>query len=1025
MRPGRRWRAVLAVAALAFALAQPAGAQYFGRNKIQYKTFRFEVMRTDHFDIYFYPSERAAALQAARMAERWCERLTRIFAHALVDRQPLIIYGSHPEFEQTNVIEGELGEGTGGVTERFKRRIVLPLGASLAESDHVIGHELVHAFQFDIGTAGIHHLSGGDAGIDHLPLWFIEGLAEYLSIGADDPLTAMWMRDAAAGSSLPSIHDLGKPRYFPYRWGQALWAYLTGRYGDDIVGPVFRTAALGGDAEAALRVVLGVAPAELTKQWHAALREHAAAVRKQTRPLSDYGRAIERDPNELSTYNISPSISPDGRRLMFMSQRDLLSIDLFLADASSGRVVRKVTNTATDPHFSSLQTINSAGAWSPDGRRFVFSVVHGGMAHLAVIDADSGRTEQEVPIPMVGEIFSPSWAPDGQAIVFSALHDGVTDLFVFDVAAKTTRQLTDDAYADLQPVWAPDGRTFAFVTDRYTTRLNDCAPGAYQIALLEVGSGSIRVVGGADEGKNINPQWVADGELLFVSDRSGISDIYRVTIATGRLSQVTDVATGVGGITVVSPAISYATKAGRLVFSAYEKDKYSIFAIDDARVLAGQAPAARLTPDPSRLPPEQRVGTFVADLRKNEDLGSAGVKAATTAPYKTHLTLDQVGQPYITAGVGSNGAFAGGGTAFFWSDLLGDYGLGTAVEVNGSFINSWSDVGRSIGGQVTFVNRKHRWNYGVAMGQAPWLAAGFALGVTESNGQTVGIQELAIYRQVERSASGIAYYPFNAAERLEVSAGFSHISFDNRVEMTIFDPNTGRIISDEWTNAPAANPLALGQFSAAFVHDTASYGATSPISGESYRVQVTRTAGTLQMTDVLADYRRYVMPVPFYTLAGRILHYGRYGHGGEDPRLVPIYLGAPTLVRGYDVSSFSGSECTVTPAGSCQEFDRLLGSRVLVGNLEWRFPLLRPFGVKSGMYGPIPTEIAVFADAGVAWNAGERPTFFGGQRQVVSSVGVAVRARLFNLLILEFDVSNPFQRRGSGPVFQLNVSPGF
>jgi outer membrane protein assembly factor BamA len=181
----------------------------------------------------------------------------------------------------------------------------------------------------------------------------------------------------------------------------------------------------------------------------------------------------------------------------------------------------------------------------------------------------------------------------------------------------------------------------------------------------------------------------------------------------------------------------------------------------------------------------------------------------------------------------------------------------------------------------------------------------------------------------------------------------------------------------------------------------------------------------LKMTDVLADYRRYVMPVPFYTLAGRILHFGRYGHDGEDPRLVPIYLGAPTLVRGYDVNSFSGSECTVTPTGSCEEFDRLLGSRVLVGNLEWRFPLLRPFGVRSGMYGPIPTEIAIFADAGVAWNAGERPAIFGGQRQAVSSVGVAVRARLFDLLILEFDVSKPFQRRGRGPVFQLTVSPGF
>ena len=504
------------------------------------------------------------------MAERWYARLSRIFAHTLVDRQPLIIYGSHPEFEQTNVIEGELGEGTGGVTERFKRRIVLPIGASLAESDHVIGHELVHAFQFDIGTAGIHHLSGGDAAIDHLPLWFLEGLAEYLSIGADDPLTAMWMRDAAAGERLPSIHELGKPRYFPYRWGQAFWAYLTGRYGDDIVGPVFRTAALGGDAEAAIRVVLGVDLTELSKQWHAALRENAAVVRRQTRPLTDYGRAIERDPNALSTYNISPSLSPDGRRLMFLSQRGLLSIDLFLADASSGRIVRKVTNTAVDPHFSSLQTINSAGAWSPDGRRFVLAVVHGGTAHLAVIDADSGRTEQEVPFPAVGEIFSPSWAPDGRAIVFSALHDGVTDLFVLDLTTRTTRRLTDDAYADLQPVWSPDGRTIAFVTDRYTTHLDDCAPGAYQIALLDVGTGAIRGVDGAAEGKNINPQWIAEGELLFVSDRSGVSDIYRVSIATGRLAQVTDIATGVGGITGISPAISYAPKAGRLAFSAYE-----------------------------------------------------------------------------------------------------------------------------------------------------------------------------------------------------------------------------------------------------------------------------------------------------------------------------------------------------------------------------------------------------------------------------------------------------------------------
>jgi hypothetical protein len=100
-----------------------------------------------------------------------------------------VLYASHPDFEQTNVIQGELGEGTGGVTEPLKRRIVLPLAGPLADTDHVIGHELVHAFQFDITSrAGS---SAGQNGAQRLPLWFIEGMAEYLSLGPTDPNTAM------------------------------------------------------------------------------------------------------------------------------------------------------------------------------------------------------------------------------------------------------------------------------------------------------------------------------------------------------------------------------------------------------------------------------------------------------------------------------------------------------------------------------------------------------------------------------------------------------------------------------------------------------------------------------------------------------------------------------------------------------------------------------------------------------------------------------------------------------------------
>jgi len=186
------------VCCLAIALAVTAkdsSAQYFGQNKVQYRNLDFKVLRTEHFDIYFYPEERAGADIAARMAERWYARLSKFFRHELRGRQPLILYASSTDFQQTNVIPGDLGEGTGGVTEPIRRRIVLPLAGPLGDTDHILGHELVHAFQFDITTPI--GAPAGENGAERLPLWFIEGMAEYLSLGPADPNTAMWMRDAA------------------------------------------------------------------------------------------------------------------------------------------------------------------------------------------------------------------------------------------------------------------------------------------------------------------------------------------------------------------------------------------------------------------------------------------------------------------------------------------------------------------------------------------------------------------------------------------------------------------------------------------------------------------------------------------------------------------------------------------------------------------------------------------------------------------------------------------------------------
>jgi outer membrane protein assembly factor BamA len=184
------------------------------------------------------------------------------------------------------------------------------------------------------------------------------------------------------------------------------------------------------------------------------------------------------------------------------------------------------------------------------------------------------------------------------------------------------------------------------------------------------------------------------------------------------------------------------------------------------------------------------------------------------------------------------------------------------------------------------------------------------------------------------------------------------------------------------------------------------------------------TFGDLKMTTALMDYRRYFMPARLYTIAVRGLHYGRYGTGGEDGRLIPLFIGYPEFVRGYGINSFESGECG--SSATCPTFDRLVGSRMLVGNIEFRFPLLRPFrSVDSNVYGPLPVEVAFFLDGGVTWNKGDKPSFFNGTREPVSSGGVSLRANLMGFAVAQIDFARPFDRPGRGWIWGFSLTPGF
>src|SRR5467141_2082526 len=333
----RRTITRLAVFAVLLLTAPPLAAQYFGQNRVQYRNFNFQTIQTEHFDIYYYPDERGGALDAARMAERAYARLSRILHHQFSSRKPIILYASQSDFQQTNVVDAT-GEGLGGVTEFFKHRAVLPLTGSYAEFEHVLQHEMVHQFQYDVYSRG--HAGGGVQTLVAVnpPLWFMEGMAEYLSRGPIDPETAMWLHDASLEGHLPTIEQLTyDPRIFPYRFGHALLAYVGEKWGDEAIGQILQASVSSG-VEGGFKRALGVTLDDLSSEWRDAVQTTSLPQ------LADHYRArriaqplLTRKRSE-GTLHLAPALSPDGRDIAYFSEKNSFFVDLYLADAETGRV---------------------------------------------------------------------------------------------------------------------------------------------------------------------------------------------------------------------------------------------------------------------------------------------------------------------------------------------------------------------------------------------------------------------------------------------------------------------------------------------------------------------------------------------------------------------------------------------------------------------------------------------------------------------------------------------------------------
>ncbi|HVP14406.1 MAG TPA: BamA/TamA family outer membrane protein, partial [Terriglobales bacterium] len=212
------------------------------------------------------------------------------------------------------------------------------------------------------------------------------------------------------------------------------------------------------------------------------------------------------------------------------------------------------------------------------------------------------------------------------------------------------------------------------------------------------------------------------------------------------------------------------------------------------------------------------------------------------------------------------------------------------------------------------------------------------------------------------------------------------------------------------------------------VYDNSVFGGTSPFLGRRYRFEANEVVGNLQMHEMLGDLRQYLRLGRSLSLAGRLLHFGRYGPGADDFRLQPLFIGYPWLVRGYDDTSISNALASAPDTAAFRQvlgnFNQLVGSRLAVANLELRIPIFGALGIVPSPSVP-PIETALFYDAGTAWDRMSRPDFLGGSRRTVTSYGVAFRANLFGFAVGEADLVHPNDRPGQGWYWELSLQPGF
>jgi len=721
-----------------FASVLSAQYGYFGQNKIQYRRFDWRVLRGEHVDLYYYPEEEELGRVALAYAEASYDTLERRFNHAVTRRIPLIVYASHSDFEQTNILPFIPPEGLLGVTEFLKRRVALPFRGSYAEFRHTIRHELVHVFQLSLAAQTFgRYPRFRQVG---MPLWWTEGLAEFFSAG-EDSRDDMVLRDMTIDGHLPSLTDLAYAYGgLVYPVGGSIHRFLAERYGEWRILELYNDIWKYNGFDAALLGVYGRTVDQLSDEWQYWMRQHYYPAVASQPPLAITARKLTDLAIKPTAYQLPGDSTPS---FLFFSPRS--GYTTIYAENLAGRGRRPVVQGERSEQFESFHFFESRIDVSADGVA-AFSSKYAERDALFFWDLRKSKVVGRYQFPELVSILSPAWAPDGKSVVFSGLSvSGYSDLYRLWLADGGGRleRLTSDRYEDLDPTISPDGATVVFSSDRTPFG----ASGAHNLFALELATGAIRYLT-YGSWRDEAPRW-REGRIYFASDRDGTFQVYSID-ATGNGRRETRSLNG-----AFDPEWVPGPQGG-LLFGGFADLSFNIYV---APPLHDAQSSFTLAASDSLPAPAWTWG----------ELSHPQYARVDGTPYERKFTLDfAAGDAAVAPGLGS-----AQGAVFVFSDLLSDHLLYLSLSsFQGAGFGTLLD---NVSGTAFYLNQSRRINWGV--------------GAFRQRGLFYEGDFSTLFEERSYGAFAQVRYPFNRFRRI---VGEYRIERSDRLDLTTQDVDEPR-----------------------------------------------------------------------------------------------------------------------------------------------------------------------------------------------------------------------------------------